>query len=292
MLFLIGLGLGDCKDITIKGLEAVRRSTKVYLEAYTSILIDGHGDLESYYGKPIIQADRSFVEQKCEVMLNEALVEDVSFLVVGDPFGATTHSDLILRAKQMGVDIRVIHNASILNAVGCCGLQLYAFGETVSVVFWNDNWKPTSYYDKIASNRRAGLHTLCLLDIKIKEQSWENLARDRKIFEPPRFMKVFEAAQQLIDILNIRLAGGAREDTLAYSADTLAVGLARVGTDSQQIAAGSLLQLTNSEVLLGKPLHSLVLPAEKLHPLEWDMLAMYAIDKSWFNANKNKYVKN
>ncbi len=38
VLFLIGLGLGDEKDITVKGLEAVKRCSKVYLEHYTSVL--------------------------------------------------------------------------------------------------------------------------------------------------------------------------------------------------------------------------------------------------------------
>lgn len=38
MLFLIGLGLSDEKDITIRGLEAIKSSERVYLEAYTSIL--------------------------------------------------------------------------------------------------------------------------------------------------------------------------------------------------------------------------------------------------------------
>jgi diphthine synthase len=32
--------------------------------------------------------------------------------------------------------VRVIHNASIMNAVGACGLQLYRFGEAVSIVFF------------------------------------------------------------------------------------------------------------------------------------------------------------
>lgn len=31
--------------------------------------------------------------------------EDVAFLVVGDPFGATTHTDLILRAKEKGIQV-------------------------------------------------------------------------------------------------------------------------------------------------------------------------------------------
>lgn len=38
MLYLIGLGLSDVKDITVKGLEIVKRCSRVYLEAYTSIL--------------------------------------------------------------------------------------------------------------------------------------------------------------------------------------------------------------------------------------------------------------
>ena len=40
------------------------------------------------------------------------------------PLRATTHSDLILRAHKEGIGYRVIHNASILNAVGACGLQV------------------------------------------------------------------------------------------------------------------------------------------------------------------------
>jgi diphthine synthase len=39
MLYLIGLGLADETDITVKGLSIVKRATRVYLEAYTSILL-------------------------------------------------------------------------------------------------------------------------------------------------------------------------------------------------------------------------------------------------------------
>jgi hypothetical protein len=41
MLYLIGLGLGDEKDITLRGLEAVKKCEKVYMEAYTSLLSFG-----------------------------------------------------------------------------------------------------------------------------------------------------------------------------------------------------------------------------------------------------------
>ncbi len=38
MFYLIGIGLYDEKDITVKGLEIVKRVDKVYLEHYTSIV--------------------------------------------------------------------------------------------------------------------------------------------------------------------------------------------------------------------------------------------------------------
>ena len=41
MFYVIGLGLGGAEDITVKGLEIVKRSERVYLEAYTSILTVG-----------------------------------------------------------------------------------------------------------------------------------------------------------------------------------------------------------------------------------------------------------
>ena len=78
--------------------------------------------------------------------------DTVAFLVVGDPFGATTHADLMIRARELGIKTKTIHNASIMNAIGCCGLQLYSFGETVSIPFWTEDWQPDSFFDKIQVN--------------------------------------------------------------------------------------------------------------------------------------------
>ena len=39
MLYFVGLGLADETDITVKGLEIVKKAERVYLEAYTSILL-------------------------------------------------------------------------------------------------------------------------------------------------------------------------------------------------------------------------------------------------------------
>jgi hypothetical protein len=39
MLYIIGLGLADEKDVSVKGLEIIKRAERVYLEAYTAILL-------------------------------------------------------------------------------------------------------------------------------------------------------------------------------------------------------------------------------------------------------------
>lgn len=86
MLYVVGLGLGDEKDITVNGLEAVKRCERVYLEAYTSILGVPKERLEALYGREVVVADREFVEQGIDGMLNEALKMDVAFLVRPTPF--------------------------------------------------------------------------------------------------------------------------------------------------------------------------------------------------------------
>jgi diphthine methyl ester synthase len=134
-------------------------------------------DQESLYGKAIALADRDLVETEPETFLEPAKNGNVALLVVGDPLGATTHTSLLLSAREMGVEYEIIHNASIMNAISSTGLSLYNFGQTVSLVFFTDSWKPDSFYDRIAENLKLGLHTLVLLDIKVKEQSEENLCR-------------------------------------------------------------------------------------------------------------------
>ncbi|CAI2339192.1 unnamed protein product [Caenorhabditis sp. 36 PRJEB53466] len=271
VFYLIGLGLGDVEDITVKGLNIVKKCARVHLEAYTSILCYGldKTNLENFYGREVIEADRTVVEQESDAILKGADTEDVALLVVGDPFGATTHADLVLRAKQQNIPVRVIHNASIMNAVGCCGLQLYNFGETVSIVMWTDEWQPESYYDKIALNRKRGMHTLCLLDIKTKEQTVENMMRGRKIFEPARYQKCSEAARQLLTICERRRGKG---EVCAYDEKTMVVGLARVGWDNQKIVYSSMEEMSKME--MGEPLHSLIIPGET-HHMEVDMLETF-----------------
>ncbi|KAL6902130.1 hypothetical protein ACP4OV_005006 [Aristida adscensionis] len=279
MLYIVGLGLGDERDITVRGLDAVRSCAKVYMEAYTSLLSLGLDpsalvNLEKLYGKEITVADRETVEERADQMLHEAAEADVAFLVVGDPFGiglsdeifrATTHTDLVVRAKNLGVEVKVIHNASVMNAIGVCGLQLYRYGETVSIPFFTETWRPDSFYEKIQNNRRLGLHTLCLLDIRVKEPTLESLCRGKKVYEPPRFMTVNTAISQLLEVEEAR--GGS-----AYGRDSLCIGVARLGSDDQKIVAGPMEKLL--DVDFGPPLHCLIMVGET-HPLEEEMIEFY-----------------
>ncbi|KAL9658640.1 hypothetical protein ABK040_006176 [Willaertia magna] len=275
VLYIIGLGLGDEKDITVRGLEAVKQCDLLFLEAYTSILPGIKKDkLEEFYEKKIEEADRNLVESECEEkILDQAKNKNVGFLVVGDPFGATTHSDIVIRARQLGIEVHVIHNASIMNAIGVCGLQLYQFGITVSIVFFTPNWRPDSFYDKIKKNRENGLHTLCLLDIKVKEPTDETLLKPYlKKFQPPRFMTINQAIEQLLEVEEKR-----KENV--YNEDTLAVGLARVGCKDQKIVAGSLKELLSVD--FGEPLHSLIIcaPEKDTHFLELELLDYYRLKR-------------
>lgn len=272
MLYLIGLGLSDAKDITVRGLEIVKKCKRVYLEAYTSILMAAKTEeLEEFYGQKVYIADRDLVESGSDEILEGAdKGDDIAFLVVGDPFGATTHTDLVLRAREKGIATEVVHNASVLNAIGCTGVQLYNFGQTVSMVFFTDTWRPESFFDKILENRRLGLHTLLLLDIKVKEQTMQNLLRGNKIYEPPRFMSIEQAADQLLEVQEKR-------DEKNYAPETPCIAVSRLGSPKQTIKAGTLKEM--SEYESGEPLHSLIILGNRVHDMESDYFMQWAINE-------------
>jgi len=261
-LYIIGLGLSDCKDITVKGLEAVKKSKKVFLENYTAVLGSSKEELEEFYGKEVILASRDLVEKESNIILEDAKESDVSFLVVGDVFGATTHTDLYLRAKSKGIKIEIINNASIMNVISKTGLDLYKFGTTTSIVFDDDNWLPETPYNIIGENQKRGLHTLCLLDIKVAEPSKENLLKGINKPEPARFMTINQAIKVLKKIESKR-------NEKVISDETFAIGVARLGHKDELIKSGKLSELEHFD--FGKEMHSLIIPG-KLNELEKEFL--------------------
>jgi diphthine methyl ester synthase len=265
VLYFVGLGLADEKDVTLKGFEAIKNSRYAYLEAYTSILMISKEKLEEYYQREFILADREFVESNSEDMIKQAKEDDVWFWVVGDPFGATTHADLFIRWKEMGVEVKTIPNASIINAIGITGLQLYRFGEIVSIPFFTENWRPYSFAEKIEHNLDRKLHTLCLLDIKVKEPTEESLCMKVKEYMEPKFMSTNTAVEQLLE-------ASKENEYESYNESTKWFGVARIGSDDQKIVSGELKDFLDID--MGAPLHSFIICGE-LHPIEEEMYEFY-----------------
>lgn len=246
-LYIIGIGLSTEKDITVKGLELVKKCDKVYLENYTSLLQCSIQDLEKFYGKKVILADRTASEQGDIKIIEEAKKKNVAFLVVGDPFSATTHIELFKLAKEKKVPVQVVHNASILTAVGITGLQLYKFGRVTSIPFIEDHPQLETPYNVLKENQEQGLHTLFLLDLK----------PDQK-----KFMTVNQALEILEKIES-------RKKENLVKKDTLVIGCARLGSEDAMIIAGLLEKVKKQE--FGKAPHCVIFPG-KMHFIEKEFL--------------------
>ncbi len=233
---MIGIGLSDEKDISIKGLEAIKKCKNIFLESYTSVLSVSISRLEKFYEKKIILADRDMVEKNSDEILSDD--NDVAFLVIGDVFSATTHVDLMQRARKKGIEVRVIHGASVVSAVGATGLEVYKFGKITSIPFENENIKTP--IEVLEGNKKLGLHTLFLLDLKPDEN---------------KFLTIADAAEYLIKN--------------SVNENTFAVGCSRLGSETQVIKYKKLIDLKKEN--FGKPPYCLIIPG-KLHFVEEEML--------------------
>ncbi len=238
-LYIVGIGLYDEKDITIRGLEIVKKCSKVYLETYTSRLNCSLDSLEQMYGKKVIPVGRDFVERQVQKLLDEAKRYDVALLVAGSPTAATTHLEMFLEAKKKKVPIRFVDNASILTAVGITGLSLYKFGRITTIPYHQKN--VTSPLDVIKLNQKHNLHTLVLLDI-----------------EGDRLMTVNEGLKYLID-----------ND---LSRGQLCIGCAALGSPEPEIKVGKANELVGYSFT--KFPQCLIVPA-KLHFKEQEVLDLY-----------------
>lgn len=255
MLTFIGLGLFDEQDLSLKGLEAVQSADLVYLEFYTSYLMGTTIEkMEELYRKPIIRLMREDVEQNPE-WLENAKTQNVVFLTGGDTMASTTHVDLRIRAKDMGIDTRLIHGASITSAVfGLSGLQNYRFGKSVSIPFpyvssRGNRVVTETPYDTIKFNQENGLHTLVFLDINSEHG----------------YMTVQEGLALLLEVEEKRQEGVMK--------NRIAVGIARAGSDDVCVKANF---ADNADAFeLGGPLQILIIPGN-LHFIEAEALVKLA----------------
>jgi diphthine synthase len=250
MLSLIGLGLWNEDDISIRGLNRAKNADVVYLELYTSKWYGNLKKLEKIIDKKIKILERIDLEDKSEKIIEEAKKVDVAILVPGDPLVATTHNSLLLDAKKEGVKTEVIHNASIYSAIGECGLHLYKFGSTATIPFPEKTEIPVSTYENIEKNEKKDLHSLLLLDI---------------VSEKDTYMTPKEGMETLLRIEK-------KEKKKCFTEDTWIVVLARIGSEKPLIMYGKVKNLLNKD--FGNPPYVIVVPG-KLHFTEKEYLEFY-----------------
>lgn len=254
MLHLIGAGLSDPEDITVKGLRKIQAADKVYLEGYTSKLNTTKNELEAFYEAPIHVASREQLEQGHTEILDQATKEDVAVVVIGDVFSATTHSMLFVEAKNRGIDVDIVHNASIINAVSQTGLQLYKFGKTTSIVYPDGDWLPSTPYHAIKDNQEKDLHTLCLLDIQADSAGMSD--------DNDRFM----TAEEAVTVLR-RLER--KEQDNVIQDDTEIIVVQDLTGSAQNLWRGTI--STIDDFHGEQPLHSLIIPGS-MHDMEDEMV--------------------
>ncbi len=253
-LHLVGLGLHDATDITVKGKLRVDAADEVYAEFYTAFLRGtSHDELEAFLGTSIHVLDREGVEKGAKDLVAKAKDHEVVLLTAGDPLVATTHADLMVRARREGVPVHVVHAPSILSAApGLVGLQHYKFGKTTTLVRPEANWMPTSPFDAVAENHAAGLHTLVLLDIKADEEY---------------FMTGAEGLGLLLELAK-------RTGNDWFNEQAQAAIVARAGAMEPTVVTGPVGQLLDLDV--GPPLHCIVVPGamQVVEQEVWDTLAV------------------
>jgi diphthine synthase len=248
----VGLGLHDEKGISIEGLEETRKAKYAFIELYTSLLPNfSIKRFEKMVCKQVCVASRRDLEEKNgELILKAAEKGKTVFLVPGDPFVATTHETLRLEAEKRGIKTRIVHGSSVISAIiGLSGLHNYKFGKTVTVPF-PENFSETPY-NVITQNRERGLHTLCLLDLKVDEK---------------RFLGINEALELLFRIERKR-----KEKTI--TANTIAVGVARAGSNTPTLKADFLNELVKHN--FGNPPQSIIFLGT-LHFMEVEALIAFA----------------
>jgi len=242
MLYMIGIGLATEKDISLRALEIIKKCNFVYLESYTSKLQCSIKSLERLYNKRIILADRNLVENKSKEILERARNKNVAFLIIGDVFSATTHISLLMEARKRKIRTKIIHNASILTAVGETGLELYKFGKVTSIPFENKDIKTP--IEVFKNNCKNELHTLFLLDLDPVKN---------------RFMSVKDAIEYLIkNNINKNLK---------------AIACIALGSENAVIKLDKLEKLKTFKI--NRFPQCLIIPARKLHFIEEEALELW-----------------
>ncbi|WP_456482635.1 diphthine synthase [Methanopyrus sp.] len=243
-LYLVGGGLSGVRDLTLRALEVLASVELILVDTYTSVYNVNEADLKpllnEFGGDPEVRmCSRRDLEERffdlCEGY------DRVALLSPGDPMAATTHMALVIEAVDRGWEVDIINGVSVFTAAPSkSGLELYRFGRTATIPL---NVRSVYPYDVLESNRRAGLHTLFLLEVG----------------EDGEFVSVADAARYLLEVER-------EEGRGVLDPSDLAIAVMRLGFEDELVAWGTLEEISDWEA--GDPPQALILPAPELRETE------------------------
>lgn len=261
MLWFIGLGITGPDSLSARAQKIVSESDVVYLEQFTSPITDA----ETQKIRELVRGEfklgpRWLVEDGREI-LETAKEKNTVLLSYGDPYIATTHIELRVRAIQQGIKTDTIHASSALTSlIGECGLHYYKVGKTVTIM---STIPSTTAYYTIFENLKLGNHTVVLLEYN----------QNKSFFLEP--VAAFESL----------LAAEKEQARKVISDSTYAIVASRIGFPNQSITAGNIGSLSNED--FGEAPHTIIIPGT-MHFTESDALKAFArcVDAPEDNTSK------
>lgn len=249
MLTFVGLGIGGPQALSEKSRKIISESDLVYFEQFTSPMSETQTQfLQDITKGQFKLAPRWLVEDGKEI-LEAAKTNKVALLSYGDPYIATTHIELRVRAIQDGTKTDTIHASSaITSLIGECGLHFYKVGKTVTIMSGIPS--STAYYS-IFENLKLGNHTIILLE-------WN---QNKNFFLDPK-----DAISSLLDQEK-------EQGRKVFSGDTYGIVASRIGQDDQKIIAAKFSDLAVQD--FGAPPHTIIIPGV-MHFTESDALKALA----------------
>ena len=271
MLHIMGIGYKK-EHINLEMLKVIKSSSLIFLETYTSFYEDSLRELSKFINKEIIVCDRDDIEINIDKKIfHEAKTSDIVLMIIGDPLIATTHTDLILRCKELKINFKVYSNVSVINFICNTGLQFYKFGKITSIPFFSEKFMPRTPYLIYVDNYKMGAHTLFLLDLNPNE--------DIAYKGQEKYLKASDALKFMLDIPKFMLENEEIEEKEASFIDeeTLGIICSRLGFEDEKILYGTISNLIEYDVKnnLKEPI-CLIIPGD-LHEMELKFLSQFII---------------
>ena len=249
MLFFVGLGIGGPDALSEKAKKIISECNIVYFEQFTSPMSESHTKfLQEIVKGQFKFAPRWLVEDGKEI-LDASKNNNVALLSYGDPYIATTHIELRVRAIQENIKTETIHASSaITSLIGECGLHFYKVGRTVTIMSGIPS--STAYY-AIFENLKVGNHSIVLLE-------WN---QSERFFLDPK------------NAISSLLEQEKEQNRKVFSGETYGIVASRIGHDDQKIIAGRFSDLEKQN--FGSSPHTIIIPGS-MHFTESDALKVLA----------------